>query len=377
MVSQKQMRGIRSLGQSEVEVEIKGAEIEQLFGVASALASGLRERSELINIDVSLDFAKPEWQIDIDRTRAAELGMTVRQIADTVRGYISGNVPTEYRDGNDLYDMRVLIPERRLDVREDVENLVLGLPGGGFVRLHEVAEVTPASGPVEITRENQVKFVVVRADGSAGTDLSIAESTVREVIGAMDWPLGYTFELGGKTQQMAEMKSIVKQLLLLALFFSFIVLAVQFNNLRLPLIVYMAAPFALAGVGYGLFLTGLPFSSTVIIGVMIILAANVNDGVLLIESAEGFRRAGSSRIDAARAAAIQRLRPRLMTTLPIILGFIPLAFALEPGGELLRPMAAAAIGGLTLEVLAALFLVPVFYTWLAARGADGTPSARQ
>ncbi|MBF0244394.1 MAG: efflux RND transporter permease subunit [Planctomycetes bacterium] len=369
MVSQKQMRGIRALGQSEIEVEINGADIDKLFTTAGSLLENLRQRPELTNLDLSLDYSKPEWQIDIDRTRAAELGLTVRGIADTLQGYIGGHVPTRYREGSDLFDLRILVPERRLDNRDDVANLILSRPDGGYVRLYEVAAVQRASGPVEIARENQVKQVIVRADSSGDYTLSAAEAVIRSVIAEMNWPDGYTYSIGGKAQQMAEMKSVVQQLLLYALFFSFIVLAFQFNDLRLPFVIYLAAPFTLAGMGYGLVLAGMPFSATVIIGILIILAANVNDGVLLIQAAEELRGQGMPLLDATRNAAIQRMRPRLMTTLPIIIVFVPLAFAFQRGGELLRPMAAAVIGGLSLEVLAALFLVPVLYIWLAKKSA--------
>lgn len=367
MVSQMQMRGIRALGQSEIELEVSGSEIDALFGTANALSEALQQKPELTNIYLSLDYSKPEWQINIDRIKASELGFTVRGIADTVRGYIGGHVPTLFREGSDLYDLRVIVPERAINHIDDVLQLTLPHPDGGYVRLSDVATVTPATGPVEIVRENQVKQVVLRMDPATGYNLAQAESALRGAMATFAWPQGYTWQIGGKAQQMAEMKGIVKQLLGLAIFFSFIVLAFQFNSLRLPFIVYAAAPFALAGIGYGLFLSGQPFSATVIIGILIILAANVNDGVLLIETANQLRTEGRSLIEATREAAIQRMRPRLMTTLPIILGFIPLAFALESGGELLRPMAAAAIGGLSIEVLAALFLVPVLFSWIAPR----------
>lgn len=367
MASQRPMRGVRSLGQAEIEVEISGADIDTLFSTAQEIAATLQQRSELTNVYVSLDYSKPEWRVRIDRIKAAELGMSVRDIADSLRGYIGGHVPTLYRDGSDLFDLRVLVPERSLNNRDDVENLVLARPGGGYLRLRDIARVEAAAGPVEIVRENQVKQVIVRVDPQSGVDLSAAERSVRAELARMDWPRGYIWELGGKAQQMAEMKSIVKQLLGLAVFFSFIVLAVQFNSIRLPFIVYLAAPFALAGMGYGLFLTGQPFGATVIIGMMVVLAANVNDGVLLIETATRLRSRDCSLMEATRLAAIQRMRPRLMTTLPIILGLVPLAFALESGGELLRPMAAAAIGGLVVEVLAALYLVPVFFSWFARK----------
>lgn len=363
MVSQRKMRGVRSLGESDIEVKISGAQIETLYETASGIASSLEANDAVTNVYISLDYSKPEWQVTIDRTKAAELGISVSNVADTLRGYIGGHVPTRFRENADLFDLRVLVPARSLSSREDVENLVLSVPGGGYVRLREIASVQPASGPVEIVRENQVKQVIVRVDAQSGVNLGQAEAAVATVLDATDWPQGYTWQVGGKAQQMAEMKATVKQLLGLAVFFSFIVLAVQFNSLRLPLIIYAAAPFALAGMGYGLFLAGQPFGATVIIGMLIILAANVNDGVLLIETAQRMHKEGEGRSlkEATRMAAVQRMRPRLMTTLPIILGFVPLAFALESGGELLRPMAAGAMGGLAVEVLAALYLVPVLF----------------
>ncbi|MBR9991027.1 MAG: efflux RND transporter permease subunit, partial [Gemmatimonadetes bacterium] len=208
--------------------------------------------------------------------------------------------------------------------------------------------------------------VIVRAE-PLNVDLSTAQVAAREELGAVTWPPGYNYTIGGKARLMAEMQSVVKSILGLALFFSFIVLAAQFNSLRLPLVILAAAPFCLTGMGYGLWIAGQPFGATVIIAAMIVLAANVIDGVLLIETAERQRAAGKPLLEATMGAGLSRLRPRLMTVLPAVLGFTPLALALEEGGELLRPMAAAAIGGLLLNIFVALFLVPVFYTWMARR----------
>lgn len=366
MVNQPKMRGIRAAGQADIEAEINGSEIDTLFTLANDLATRLRQRPELTNVYVSLDYSKPEWQVEIDRTRAAEHGLTVAAIASSLRGYIGGNVVTRFREANELYDLRVLVPERNLRSRSDIENLVLTTPAGSHVRLREVAAVKAATGPVEIVRQNQVKQVIVRCD-ALGVDLSTAQAATRAALGEVAWPSGYNYTIGGKARQMAEMQQVVKSILGLALFFSFIVLAVQFNSVRLPLVILIAAPFCLTGMGYGLWLAGQPFSATVIIAAMIVLAANVIDGVLLVEMAEHFRTAGKPLLEAALDAGLTRLRPRLMTVLPAALGFAPLAFALEEGGELLRPMAAAAIGGLLLNVFVALFLVPVLYTWLSPR----------
>lgn len=372
-VSQAKMRGIRALGQADIEVEINGSDVDTLFGLANDIAARLRQRAELTNVYVSLDSSKPEWQVDIDRTRAAEHGLSVAAIAATLRGYIGGDVPTRFREASELYDIRVIVPERSLRSRSDVENMVIAAPGG-YVRLRDVATVRPDTGPVEIIRKNQIKQVIVRCDPQ-GVDLNAARAGTTNILAEVPWPTGYNYSLGGKALQMAEMQGVVKSILGYALFFSFIVLAVQFNSLRLPLVILAAAPFCLTGLGYGLWLGGQPFGATVIIAAMIVLAANVIDGVLLIETAEHQRKDGVPLFEATLHAGLSRLRPRLMTVFPAVLGFAPLALALEEGGELLRPMAAAAIGGLLLNVFVALFFVPVLYTFMASRKVAKRPEA--
>lgn len=365
-VNQAKMRGIRSMGQADIEVEINGSEVDTLFEVANELASKLALRPELTNVYVSLDASKPEWQVDIDRTLAAEHGLTTAEIAHVLNGYISGSVPTRYRESSELYDIRIMMSETQLRSRSDVENLSIATASGHYVRLKDVANVSAAKGPVEIIRKNQVKQVIVRCDPST-TDLDSAKMLVTNILSDTTWPTGYTYSIGGKALQMTQMQTTVQSILGYALFFSFIVLAVQFNSLRLPLVILFAAPFCLTGIGYGLFLTGQPFGATVIIAAMIVLAANVIDGVLLIQTAERQKQQGVALLNATFEAGLSRLRPRLMTVLPAVLGFTPLAFAFEEGGELLRPMAAAAIGGLLLNVFVALFLVPVLYTFMASK----------
>jgi multidrug efflux pump subunit AcrB len=153
-----------------------------------------------------------------------------------------------------------------------------------------------------------------------------------------------------------------------ALFFSFIVLAVQFDSLRLPALILGSVPFCLAGVAFIMVASGLPLGATVIIGVLVIVAATVNDGVLLLTFAGELRETkGLTPSEAVLQAGKIRLRPRVMTTLSTLVGFIPLALALEEGGDMLQPMAVAAIGGLLMEMLVALFLMPCLYVMFSSR----------
>jgi multidrug efflux pump subunit AcrB len=177
-----------------------------------------------------------------------------------------------------------------------------------------------------------------------------------------DRPVGYEVSYGGQARMMADMKQTVLTILAFAVFFSFIVLAVQFNSLKLPALILGSVPFCLAGLVFTMLATRLSLGATVIIGVLVVVAATVNDGVLLLTFARELQaRKGLSPSDAVLDAAKIRLRPRVMTTISTLVAFIPLALAIEQGGDMLQPMAAGAVGGLLMEVLVALFLMPCLY----------------
>jgi len=153
-----------------------------------------------------------------------------------------------------------------------------------------------------------------------------------------------------------------------ALFFAFAVLAVQFNSLKLPALVLSVIPFCLAGTVAALFLTGIPMGATLIIGILVVIALTVNEGVLVITYAESLRSHEKlTAVEAIVMAAKIRLRPRLMLSFCFIAGLIPLALNIEEGGDMLQPIAVGAIGGLAVGVLVSLFLLPVFYLIFTGR----------
>ena len=361
MVMQMKLKGIRKLGEADIEVKIKGQDIPTLYDLARQTAGAMNALEHFTNVYVSMDMTKPEFQVRVDRQRAAELGVTVSSIAATVRSLITGAVATQYRDGDEYYNIRVMIPESKMISRREVENLPLRADKGGYLRLKDVAEVRQAVGPVEIVREDQVKQVIVRGDAT-GVSVGQALSELQAVIGKMERPMGYDFAYGGQAQMMAEMKQTIASILVFALFFAFIVLAVQFDSLRLPTLILGSIAFCMAGLAFMMYLTGLPLGATVIIGVLVIVAATVNDGVLLLEFAREIQ--AGQRVSSRRAivqAARIRLRPLVMTTVCTLASFIPLALAIEEGGDMLQPMAAAAIGGLVMEVFVVLLLMPCLY----------------
>jgi multidrug efflux pump subunit AcrB len=289
------------------------------------------------------------------------MGVSVAEVADTLRTLVAGSVPTRLREGDNDYDIRVMVPESRIQNRSDLENLLVATQQGGFVRLGDLATVRPATGPVEIVREDQVKMVIVRGD-AVGVSVGEALAGLQAALAKEEVPAGYQIAYGGQAQMMAEMTRDVLMILAFALFFSFIVLAVQFNSLKLPALILGSMPFCLAGSVGLLLATGKPLGATVIIGILVVLAAAVNAGVLLFTYARGLQEnEGLPVREAILTAARLRLRPIVMVSSAILFGLVPLALALEAGGDMLQPMAIAAIGGLLMENLVALFLMPCFY----------------
>jgi hydrophobe/amphiphile efflux-1 (HAE1) family protein len=360
-VSQMKVKGMRKLGDADIEVKLKGPDLDSLFEQARQTAQAMTALHHFANVYVAMDLSKPEYQVKIDRVRAAELGVTVAEVADTLRALVSGSVATRLRENGRDYDIRVMIPEARFSNRSHLEDLRIPTSQGGFVRLRDLAQVQPTTGPVEIVREDQIKTVIVRGD-AAGATVGQALTELQAVLDKQPPPPGYERAYGGQAQMMGEMTQSAVMILAFALFFSFIVLTVQFNSLKLPTLILASVPFCLAGMAALLLATGKPLGAPVVIGVLVVIAAAVNAGVLLFTYALLLQHTEQLSVRAAvlKAAAI-RLRPRVMVSVAILIGLMPLALALEAGGEMLQPMAIAAIGGLLMEMLVSLFLMPCLY----------------
>lgn len=369
MARQNPIKGIKGMQSSDLIVQLRGQDTDKLGELARRAAETMRQSGNVASVNISMDLSRPEYQVSIDRVKAAELDSEVADVANSLRTLINGTVSTRYRDGGEYIDIRTLVPEVKINGNRDIENLPLTRRGGQTLRVRDVAEVRSGVGPVEIIREDQVKQVSIEVDLADG-DLASGVAQLKRLLADLDYPPGYEVSFGGSAEMMTDMKNTVLSVLGFALFFSFIILTVQFNSLKLPMLILGSVPVCLAGVVYALYLTGFPLGATVIIGVLVVVAATINDGVLLLTFAgELQERDHVSPFDAVINAAKIRLRPRLMTTLTTMMGFLPLALNIGEGGDMLQPMAIGAIGGLLLEMPVALLLMPCLYT-LTARHSD-------
>jgi hydrophobic/amphiphilic exporter-1 (mainly G- bacteria), HAE1 family len=359
-VRQRRVEGIRKTGEQEVEIKIKGTEIVPIFGFAKDLARKLENTSGIRNVNVSMDMTKPEYRIHIDRARASAMGIPVGGIAETLRTLVHGTVATQYREGLEYYDIRVMVPERMIRNKSDLEDLIIDNNGRSAVYLGDVAEVRRSVGPVEIVRENQAKEVIVRMDPS-GISVGEVVSRVQSVIEGSDIPAGVEWEMGGQAQLMQENRQTMGLIILFAALFAYIILAVQFESFSLPFLIMAVIPLALTGSFLSLYLTGTPIGVTVLVGLVIMMAGIISQGVVLLSLAEEYFHGGKNALDAILTAAPVRVRPVLMTQLTTVIGLIPLALNFGEGGDMLQPLAIAVIGGLLYSLVLTLFFLPATY----------------
>ncbi len=365
-VMQMKVKGIRKVGQQEVEVKVKGTEIVPIFEFAGHVADKLNESAGITNVNISMDMTKPEYRIYIDRARASSLGVSVGKVASTLRALIHGVVFTQYREGAEYYDIRVMVPKAQITSKTDLENLVLENDRGNPMYLRDIAEVRRAVGPVEIIREDQAKEVIVRAD-AAGISVGEAVARAEDVVASLDRPAGVQYEMGGQARMMAENRRTMGLIIIFAALFAYVVLAIQFESFLLPLLIMLNVPFALAGAFLALFVTNTPIGVTVLIGLVVMMGGIISQGVVLLALAEAYRKDGHKPLEAILRAAPIRVRPILMTQLTTVLGIVPLALNLGEGGDMLQPMAIAVIGGLLYSLVLTLFFLPATYALVSRK----------
>ncbi|HEX7118274.1 MAG TPA: efflux RND transporter permease subunit [Longimicrobiales bacterium] len=360
------IRGLRtSVSGEDVALIIQGDDLDQLQRIADEIMARIRGVPGLENVQPSTEEASPQLAIELDRERAAYLGLSVAAVGQTIRTALDGTVATRFTEGNREFDIRVMLPRERFTSPEDLGSVALfpGARGGPPIYLRDVADVYSALGPTSIVRENQNR--ILRVTGDVITDVaSVGEvnDSIRARLADLRLPNGYGLIYGGEEEAIRENNRQLTIVVLLAIFLVFVVMAVQYESIINPLIILLTIPLSLIGVGAALRISGAPLSAPVLLGVILLAGIVVNNAILLVEYIEQYRQKPGVRMeDAVIEAGVVRLRPILMTSLTTILGMLPLALGLGEGSELMQPLAIAVVGGMSLSMVLTLFVVPSAY----------------
>jgi hydrophobe/amphiphile efflux-1 (HAE1) family protein len=364
LMRMKGIRGIRtSRGDDDISLRIQGADLQQLEQIADAIVLRLKGVEGLRNVTHTAEEVHHEIAIDIDRERASIFGLDVEDIGKAMRIALEGIVVTDFIDKDRSYDVRLRLPPVEISDPQDVESILL-FPANENRKatyLGDVASVSLIESPATILRDSQQRIIEVSASISTSTATGAVLAAIDAKLSDLELPRGYTVYGGGAKETLQEGRNLGFLLLSLALFLVFVVMAIQYESLRNPIIILLSVPFAAIGVAIGISWTGLPMSMPIKLGMIMLAGIVVNNAIVLVEYIEIVRQQGKAIREAILEAARLRLRPILMTTLTTVFGMLPLAIGIGEGAEMLKPLAVTIVSGLSFSMLVSLVLVPVMY----------------
>ncbi len=356
-------------GNKPISLSIQGTDLGELQRLTTRLVRDLARIPGLVDLDTSMKPDRPALDIDVRRDAASDLGLSVGAITSTLRALVAGQTLGNWRAGDDqTYDVKVRLAPAARDSASDLERLglVAGSNADGsarVVRLAQVADVRPGSIANQINRRDLNREVEITANVS-GRSLGEVSADIRKVLDAQALPPGYGYRFGGSTKDMQESFGYALSALAMAVIFIYMILASQFRSFVQPIALMSSLPLTLIGVVLALLAFGSTINMFSIIGIVMLMGLVTKNAILLVDFAIRSREAGMARSEALLHAAKVRLRPILMTTLAMIFGMVPLAFALTEGSEQRAPMGQAVIGGVITSSLLTLVVVPVIYCWL-------------
>ena len=369
-------------GNKQVEFSLQGPDLRELERLSRVVQDNIRGVAGLVDLDSSVKADKPVIQIDVRRDAASDLGLTVSGIAGALRTLVAGQTVGNWRAPDDqTYDVNVRLSPDTRNSPDDLARLpftsaAMGTNADGtsrIVRLSQVATISEATGPNQINRRDLIREVAVNAN-VANRSAGEVSADVKAALEKTAFPPGYKYQFGGSTKNMAESFGYAISALVMAILFIYMILASQFKSFLQPLALMTSLPLTLIGVVLALLAFGSTLSMFSVIGIVMLMGLVTKNAILLVDFAIRMREPttdvdgrlipGAQRTEALLLAAKVRLRPILMTTLAMIFGMIPLAFALTEGSEQRAPMGQAVIGGVITSSLLTLVVVPVTYCFM-------------
>jgi HAE1 family hydrophobic/amphiphilic exporter-1 len=365
-------------GGKQIEFSLQGSDQRELERLTLQILEKIRLIPGLVDLDSSVKPNKPSIAIKVLRESASDLGLSVAPISGALRTLIAGQTVGNWRAPDDqTYDVNVrLAPEYR-NSPQDLERLPFSLPASDgssrTVRLGQIAQIQETTGSNQINRRDLMREVSINANASRRSAGEISNE-IRKILDTVAWPPGYRYQFGGTTKSMGESFQYAITALIMAVIFIYMILASQFKSFLQPLALMTSLPLTLIGVVLALMAFKSSLSMFSVIGIVMLMGLVTKNAILLVDFAIRAREGsvsdsgqpilGLNRHDALLMAAKVRLRPILMTTLAMIFGMIPLAFAMTEGSEQRAPMGQAVIGGVITSSLLTLVVVPVVYCYM-------------
>jgi CzcA family heavy metal efflux pump len=354
-----------AIGERPIYVALLGPEPKVLETEVLKLAEKIRAIKGITDLETSVKPGLPAYAVRLKPDAVRELGLTPTTLAASLRSFVNGDVATYWTspDGEQV-EVELRLPQLLRENIAQLDNLPVAYAKDGTpIALSRVAEIVPVVNPEVIKRQDLQRRQAIYA-GVNGRPSGDVGNEVSALVDATQLPPGYRFDQGGQTRDQAEAFQGILLALVAAVIFIYIVLASQFGSFLQPLAIMTSLPLALIGVMLALLFTGSTLNLFSMIGLVMLMGLVTKNAILLVDFANQARKAGMSTAQALLQAGLVRMRPIMMTTAAMIFGMLPMALALDEGGELQAPMGRAIIGGVITSTLLTLIVVPVMYSYL-------------
>ncbi|WP_306583956.1 efflux RND transporter permease subunit, partial [Fusobacterium ulcerans] len=350
--------------QRDVQFDIVGSNLNEIKEVGAKVLAEIKNYPGAVDVKSTLDPGNVEARVVLDRDKIKSYGINPSVIAQTlsysVLGGDRGDTVT-VKTGVEEIDVMVRLPKEKRNDINALKNLNIKIDSGKFIKLSDVADIVMAEGSSEINKTDRIYSVTVSAN-DGGVGMKAIQDKLVEVYENTNPPKSVDYRWGGNSENLSDATSQLGFALGISIFLIYALLAAQFENFVLPVIIIGSIPLALVGIVWGLLLTGQPVDIMVMIGVILLAGVVVNNAIVLIDFIKMTRERGSERQEAVIESCRTRLRPILMTTMTTVLGMLPLSLGLGEGSEIYRGMAITVMFGLTFSTLLTLVVIPILYT---------------
>jgi len=354
-----------TVGQQPIYVALLGPDPQVLETEVQRLADKVAKVKGIADLTTSVKPGLPAYAVRLKPDAVRELGLTTSQLAASLRSYVNGDVATWWTspDGEQV-DVELRLPQASRENIAQLDNLPVAYAKDGTpIALSRVADIVPVVNPLVIKRQDLQRRQAIYA-GTQGRPSGDVGADVQKIVKETQLPPGYRFDVGGQTKDQAEALSGILLALVAAVIFIYIVLASQFGSFLQPVAIMVSLPLALLGVMVALWVTRSTLNLFSMIGLVMLMGLVTKNAILLVDFANHGRKAGLGMADALLQAGLVRMRPIIMTTAAMVFGMLPLALALDEGGEIQASMGRAIIGGVITSTLLTLIVVPVVYSYL-------------
>ena len=351
---------------SGLTINVKGNDLDKLQELAGEVAKVVENTEGTVDVDDGLDNTTPSFTISVDKEKAAKYGMTVAQVFQLVYGEMasSTSATTISTDVND-YQVYVQSEEQSDVTLDDIKKLTFTYTdregNETEVALSDIAQFEEGYTLGTINRDAQTRYISVTAGVDDDHNVSLLSNEIQKELDKIDLPEGYSIEMAGEDEMIADAMNQLYLMLLLAVIFIYLVMVAQFQSLLSPFIIMFTIPLAFTGGLFALYFTGNEVSVVAMIGFVMLAGIIVNNGIVMVDFINQLRRGGMEKKDAIIESGKTRLRPILMTALTTILSMSTMAVGLGEGSEMMQPMAIVTVGGLLYGTLLTLIVVPCIY----------------